>query len=192
MFDVLIRRWWIVALRGVIAMALGVALFGARVETLWLLATFFGVIALADGVFAAGAGLAVGWMPMFLQGIIGLTIGLFALAFPDAVDLWFIPLVVAWAAVTGLLGLVAVAGLRRLGRPSMAAGEWLLGIHAVLSLAFAVVFAWRPGIGSLTGLVGAYALASGAALLAFAFDVRHWPAGIVVSSRPVPAGGKAS
>lgn len=191
MFDVLIRRWWIVAMRGLVAVMLGVALFTARVETLWWLVSFFGILALADGVFAVGAGLAVGWMPIFLEGVAGLLVGLFVLAFPDAVQLWFIQLVVAWAIVMGLLGLIATAGLRRVVRRSMVVGEWMLAAHAVVSIAFGVVFAWHPGLGSLTGLIGAYAIVSGVILFVFALNVRHWPVGLVVG-RAEPSPGVIS
>ena len=191
MFDVLIRRWWIVAARGVVAIGLGAALFIARVETLGVLVSFFGGIALADGVFAAGAGLAIGWMPLFLEGVVGLTIGAFTMLFPDAVDLWFVPLIVLWAIVTGGLGGMAAGGLRRVARPSMVAGERLLIGYAVLSVAFGLIFAWRPGLGALTGLVGSYALVSGVLLVAFALNVRHWPTALV-SSDAVTLGAPAS
>ena len=174
MFDELIRRWWILAGRGVVAIAFGVALFTARVETLGLLVGLFGVFALADGIFTVGAGLAVGWLLLFLEGIIGMAVGLFTFLYPPATQLWFIQLVVLWAVATGVLELVGAFRLVKLGKGGMTTGSWLLGLFGASSLAFGALMALRPELGSLTGLLGAYALVSGVLLVLLAFNVRTW------------------
>ena len=175
MFDELIRRWWIVAARGIVAVALGVALFGARVETLGWLVSLFGVFAFADGVFTAGAGLSVGWLPLFLEGVVGMGVGVFTFLMPEATQLWFVQLVVAWAIVTGVLELIGVVRLRRVAQGAMVLGEWLFALSGVVSVLFGIVFAVRPGLGDLTGLLGVYAIVSGALLLVIAMNVRAWP-----------------
>jgi uncharacterized membrane protein HdeD (DUF308 family) len=175
MFDELIRRWWIVAARGLVAVGFGVALFVARAEALGLLVSLFGVFALADGVFTIGAGLAVGWMPVFLEGIVGAVIGIFTFVYPPATLVLFIQFIVLWALVTGILELLGVLRLRRVAIGTMVLGEWLLALSGLASIAFGVVFALRPGTGELTGLVGGYAVLSGALLLLLALNVRRWP-----------------
>jgi uncharacterized membrane protein HdeD (DUF308 family) len=132
------------------------------------------VLALADGIFAAGAGLAVGWMPLFLEGVIGMAVGVFTYVLPDAVRLWFVPLVVVWAMLTGVLALLGAEGLHRRA-PAATLGAGLLGLQGVASIVFGLLFSVRPALGNLTGIVGAYALVSGAALVAFALNVRTWP-----------------
>jgi uncharacterized membrane protein HdeD (DUF308 family) len=174
MFEELTRRWWIVAARGLVSVLVGVGLFTARIETLWMLVSWFGVLALADGIFAAGAGLAIGWMPIFLEGVLGMLVGAFTYIFPDAVRLWFVPLVVAWAIVTGALALLGALGLHRRA-PAEIVGAWLLGLDGLVSIVFALLFSVRPALGNLTGIVGAYALVSGGLLVAFAMNARTWP-----------------
>ena len=171
MLEELIRRWWIVAARGLALAVVGLALLTARVETLWILVTGFGVVAVADGVFAAGAGLAVGWLPMFLEGTVGIAIGVFTLILPEAVRLWFVPLVVGWAVSTGLLALLSAQGLRRRA-PAASLGVWLLALHGLASIVFGLLFAVRPAFGHLTAIIAAYALIAGLLLFAFAVTVR--------------------
>ena len=60
MFDELVRRWWIVAARGVVSVLFGVAAFVAPEATLTWLVKLFGLFALADGLFTMGAGLEIG------------------------------------------------------------------------------------------------------------------------------------
>ena len=83
MFDELVRRWWIVAARGVVSVAFGIAAFVAPDRTLSLLFSLFGLFALADGVFTMGAGLAVSWLSLFLEGFVGSAVGLLTLFFPS-------------------------------------------------------------------------------------------------------------
>ena len=51
MFDELIRRWWIVAARGIVAVAFGIATFLAPEQTLVMLVSLFGVFALLSLLF---------------------------------------------------------------------------------------------------------------------------------------------
>jgi uncharacterized membrane protein HdeD (DUF308 family) len=175
MFDELIRRWWIVAGRGLVAVALGVALLVSRVEALGVLVSLFGVFALADGLFTAGVGLSVGWLPVFLEGVVGIAVGVFTFVYPPTIDSWFIELIVLWAVVTGVLELVGVQRLRRVAQGGMVLGEWLVGLSGAASVAFGVLFGLRPDIGALTGLLGVYAVVSGGLLIALAANVRTWP-----------------
>jgi len=175
MFDELIRRWWIVAARGAIAVALGVALFVTRVTALGFLVGLFGVFAFGDGLFTAGAGLAVGWLPVFLEGVVGMGVGAFTFLYPPATELWFVQLIVLWAVITGVLELIGVLRLRRVAHGTMVMGEWLLALSGVASVAFGVVFALRPDLGALTGVLGVYGIVSGALLLMLALNVRRWP-----------------
>ncbi len=175
MLDELTRRWWIVAARGVTAVLIGLALFVARVETLGLLVSFFGVLAIADGIFVAGAGLAVDWLALFLEGIAGISVGGFTFLYPAAAELWFVPLIVAWAVVMGSFELIAMTVLYRRARGSMSAGGQLMGALGVISILFGLGFGLRPDVGALTGTLGAYALVSGVLLTAIGLNVRTWP-----------------
>jgi uncharacterized membrane protein HdeD (DUF308 family) len=53
---VLVRNWWVLALRGVVAILLGLAAFILPGITLAVLIALFGAYALIDGVLAIVAG----------------------------------------------------------------------------------------------------------------------------------------
>jgi uncharacterized membrane protein HdeD (DUF308 family) len=176
MFDELIRRWWIVAARGTVAVLFGVAAFVAPEKTLALLVSLFGLFALADGIFTMGAGLSLSWLSLFLEGVVGGAVGLLTIFYPAAAQLWFIYLIVAWAFVTGALEILGALRLRHVVNGPMIRGEWLLGVSGVLSLAFGGLVSAQSEAGpeALIWIIGAYAVASGGLLLALGFNIRHW------------------
>src|SRR4051794_24047551 len=112
MFDVLVRRWWIVAARGAVSLVFGIAAFLAPDQTMALLVSLFGLFALADGLFTMGAGLAVNWLSLFLEGFVGGAIGLLTLFFPSTNGFWLVPLIATYAIVTGGLELVGAIRFR--------------------------------------------------------------------------------
>ena len=177
MFEQLINRWWIVAGRGIVAVAFGVMALLAPDKTLAFLVSLFGIFALADGVFTIGAGLASNWFTLFLEGVVGGAVGLLTFFFPVAATLWFVYLIAAWAFVTGALALTGAYSLRQSVNGPFVKGEWLLGVTGLLSLVFGVVVAMQSGtdVAPFMWTLGTYALLSGALLVALALNIRTWP-----------------
>lgn len=176
MFDELVRRWWMVAARGAVSVAFGIAAFVAPDHTLALLISLFGLFALADGVFTMGAGLASNWMSLFLEGFIGLAVGLVTLFAPQSfVEMWLVPNIAAYAIITGGLELAGALRLRGDAKGSMVQGDWLLGANGTFSLAFGLMLLFvQFSPETLIALLGGFALVSGVMLLAFAVNVRSW------------------
>ena len=176
MFDELIGRWWIVAARGIVAVAFGVATFLAPQQTLVLLVSLFGVFAFADGFFTIGAGLSLNWLSLFLQGVVGGGVGLLTLFYRPAAEMWFVYFIMAWAFSTGGLELIGALRLRRLVNGDMAKGEWLLGASGVLSLLFGGLVAVQSDASGapFVWVIGGYAIVSGGLLLALALNIRNW------------------
>jgi uncharacterized membrane protein HdeD (DUF308 family) len=191
MFDELVRRWWIVAARGAVSVAFGVAAFLAPDRTMAVLVSLFGLFALADGVFTMGAGLSVNWLSLFLEGFVGGAIGLLTLFFPSTNGFWLVPLIATYAIVTGALELIGSRSLLRQARGAMILGHRMLAVSGAISLGFGVLFfagsEMAPASFGTTMqiyMVGGFALVSGLLLLAFALNVRGWRAAL---GRPVPA-----
>ena len=177
MFDELVRRWWIVAARGAVSLVFGIWAFLAPDQTMAWLLRLFGLIALADGLFTIGAGLAVGWMSLFLEGFVGIAVGIVTLFAPTAfTELWLVVNIAAYAVVTGGIELAGALRLRQQARGTMVRGDWLLGVNGAISLLFGVVLFLNTAVGpsTLITMLGAFALASGILLIAFAFNVRGW------------------
>jgi uncharacterized membrane protein HdeD (DUF308 family) len=177
MFDQLISRWWIVAARGILAVAFGIMAFLAPDRTLGVLVSLFGIFALADGFFTIGAGLALAWLTLFLEGVVGGAIGVLTLLNPVAAELWFVYLIVAWAFVTGVLELSGAFSLRKSVGGPLARGEWLLAASGVLSVLFGIAVAAGSSADVIRFMwtVGGYAVLSGLLLLALALNIRTWP-----------------
>jgi uncharacterized membrane protein HdeD (DUF308 family) len=174
MLSSLTRNWWLLALRGTLAVILGAVAFASPGITLQALVLVFGVYAFADGVLMFGFGLVAAgqheqsW-PLVLGGIVGIALGVLAFAQPGAVALAVVYLVGAWAIVTGLLEVVAAIRLRE-----VISTEWLMGLSGALSVLFGVVVLFQPSSGALAlvYLFGFYAILAGISQITLGFRLR--------------------
>jgi uncharacterized membrane protein HdeD (DUF308 family) len=185
MLDQLVRHWWALALRGVLAILFGLIAFAWPGITLIVLVLLFGAYAFIDGLFAlfAAAGAAERherWGSLLFEGVAGIAAGIVALVWPGMTALVLIYLMAVWAIVTGIFEIAAAVRLRHL-----ISGEWLLGLGGVLSVLLGVLLLAMPGAGLLAWvwLVGAYAVLFGILLLALAFRLRSLGSGREHSSR---------
>lgn len=174
MLEQICRHWWIMALRGVVAILFGVIAFCQPTITLVALVWLWGSYALVDGVFTLFASIRAAeqgrrWGMLLLEGIFGIAAGIIAFAWTGITAVTLLYLVAAWAIVTGIFEIAAAIGLRRLIR-----GEWLLGLSGVLSVLMGVLLIAKPGAGLIAAvwMIGAYAVLSGITLLALAFRLR--------------------
>jgi uncharacterized membrane protein HdeD (DUF308 family) len=171
----LTRTWWILAVRGLVAVVFGLlALIWPEITVLTLVLVF-GAYALVDGLFAlvaavrgrqlAGGGR--GWL--VLEGLLGVGAGIVALVWPDITALALLWVIAFWAVLTGVLEIVAAVRLRRL-----LDNEWLLVVAGFLSIVFGLILMiWpREGAVGLVWLIGIYAIAFGIVLLGLAFRLR--------------------
>ena len=175
MIVVLAHNWWTLALRGLFAILFGLAAFAWPGITLGALVFLFGAYALADGIFAvieavAGPPHGTAWWELLVEGLVGIGIGVLTFAWPGKTALVLLYLIAAWAVMTGIFEIAAAIRLRREIR-----GEWALALSGVLSVLLGVALVAAPGAGALAmiWLIGAYAVAFGALLLALAFNLRR-------------------
>src|SRR2546430_4873241 len=135
---------WLLALRGVIAIAFGVLAIAWPGLTVVVLALLFGAYVLVDGVVTLVGAFrrredAPRLLARILIGLLGVAAGLVALLWPDITALVLVILVGAWAVVTGILGIVAAAQL---------SGGWLLIVVGVASLIAGVLIMLNPRAGA--------------------------------------------
>jgi uncharacterized membrane protein HdeD (DUF308 family) len=170
------RNWWLLVLRGVMAILFGLAAF-LMPGIAWLsLILLFGVYAVMDGVFAMLSGLISSkysprWWVFLLEGIISVAAGVIALLRPDLAGTVLILLIAAWAVLTGILEIVAAIRLRR-----EITTEWMLGFGGFVSIVLGFVLFLQPAAGGLiiTLMIGAYALIFGVLLVVLGFRLRKW------------------
>lgn len=134
MFPVLCQRWWMLLLRGVAFILLGIMAIVWPQITLYSLMIVYGAIALADGL----AGIAIGlggagqgriWWPMVLLGLLALAAGVTAIAYPGLTAVVLLWIIAVSAIVRGVLEIVAAIALRK-----ELDDEWVLALSGVLSL----------------------------------------------------------
>jgi uncharacterized membrane protein HdeD (DUF308 family) len=176
MVIVLARNWWALVLRGLFAVLFGIMALAWPGITLGALVLLYGAYALADGVFAIAAVMAgrTGgrpWWSLLVEGLVGIAVGIMTFAWPGITALVLLYLIAAWAFVTGIFEIVAAIRLREEIR-----GEWLLALSGILSILFGLALVVYPGAGALAvvWLIGAYAIAFGALLIALGFRLWSW------------------
>jgi uncharacterized membrane protein HdeD (DUF308 family) len=168
----LARNWWAVGVRGVLAVAFGLAVLALPPPTLASLVVWFATYLAADGIFAILAATWAArrgerWPLLIYEGATNLAVAGGVLAWNAVAIAPFFRLASIWAVVTGALLLAAA---RRL---SLSHGRLLLAIAGALSAAWgALVAAWGPSSESVPAttewwLIG-YALPFAAVLMALA------------------------
>lgn len=174
----LARNWWVVCLRGVVGIVVGVLAFAAPVAVAVSLTLLFAAYLLADGVLALIAAVRAAeghrrWGALAAEAVLSLIMGVLIWAFPGGAVFGFVLAVAAWALVSGALLLAAAF------EPRHAAGRVWMVLAGLVSVAWSVALVVAPLLGAvvLTWWLGAYALLFGVALLVLGFSLRrHAPA----------------
>ena len=171
----LVRNWWLVALRGLIAVLLGLYAFVWPGVALAVLVVLFGAFTLIHGFFTVW--LAVGerrqsqrWWMLLIEGLVSIAVGVITFVWPAVTVLVLLSLIAIWASLTGLLEIVTA-----LWRWRTLKHEWPLLLVGAISLFLGLILLFRPAVGvlALLWLFGVYAIIYGMVLLVFAFRLRN-------------------
>lgn len=161
----------LLALRGLLAVVVGVMVLAWPEITLLVLAFLFAAWVFVDGIgFIASAVDARGsrrWWYL-LAGVVGIIAGVAAAVWPGVTVLVLVMWAGAWALVTGVLEMAAAT--REEG-----SARWLSVLAGGLSVVAGLVLLLLPGVGALTlaTVLGVYALAAGVCLLWAAWQARR-------------------
>jgi uncharacterized membrane protein HdeD (DUF308 family) len=167
-------NWWVLVLRGVVAILFGALAF------LWpglawiVVVASFAAFALVDGVLAiaaatSGHGQGRQWWALILQGLLGISAGVLTLIWPDVTELALLFFIAYWSMATGTFAVVTAIRLRKEIR-----GEWTLALSGVLSILFGLVMVILPVAGAvaIAWLIGFYSIVFGVLLLSLGFRLR--------------------
>src|SRR3954452_225815 len=113
MLETLTRHWWILAVRGALAVLFGLLALIWPGITVLALVLLFGAYALVDGVMALYTALfdrgrrggRAGWL--VLEGVAGVLAAIGAVVWPGITALALLYLIAAWALVTGVAEILA-------------------------------------------------------------------------------------
>lgn len=169
------RYWWVLVLRGMLALLFGLAAVLWPGLTLTTLVLLFGAYALVDGVFAVITGIRHSdeqerrWS-VLLEGVVGVIAGVLTFLWPDITALALLSIIAVWAVITGVLELAAAIRLRK-----VIVGEWMLALSGIASIIFGLLLIAFPGSGvlALIWLIGGYAIVFGVLLIGVGFRVRR-------------------
>ena len=168
------RSWWLILLRGVVAILFGILALRHPGVTLAVLVLWFGVYALVDGAFSVFGAIA-GWRHredrwlLLLEGLIGIGAGIVTLQAPGITAVALLFFMAAWALATGVLRIIGAIRLRR-----EISGEFWLILSGIAAVVFAFLVMERPAAGALAmvWMIGWFALLMGATLVLLAFKLR--------------------
>ncbi len=173
---ILSRNWWLVLLRGLIAIGFGILVWIQPEISLRMLIMLFAVFSLTDGVLEIGIAIAGrDWLEqkwvLIIRGLLGIGLGILTILRPDVTAMALLFYISIWAIAGGVLDIVTGIRLRK-----EMTGEWLLILGGIMTVAFgALLIAW-PSEGALAvlWLIGTYATIFGALLIGLAFRMRSF------------------
>ena len=177
MSETLLRSWWLLGLRGAIAVLFGVSAIlwpAITLVTLGALFTAFALLAGAVWIFGAVRHRAADqrWWVLLLLGAFSVGAGVVAALHPALTIVALILLIGANAVVSGVLDIIVAVQMRKYMK-----GELLLMLSGAASVLFGLLVLLFPtgaGALALAWVTGAHAIMTGALLLALAFQVRTW------------------
>jgi uncharacterized membrane protein HdeD (DUF308 family) len=162
----LMRNWWMMGIRGVVALAFGGAVLAWPRTDFGAVVFLFGCYALIDGIVTLAAALRVAgrtleaW-PLALEGLVSVVLGGLVFAWP-IIPSPDIRLIAFWGLATGVVELAIAVRL-----PRDDAAHWFFGTAAVSSLFLAIYLYALPYAANsvVARALGVYALIFGAAVL---------------------------
>jgi uncharacterized membrane protein HdeD (DUF308 family) len=170
------RNWWMLLLRGIIAITFGILAWVAPRASIAALVLLFGAYVLVDGVLGVVTAISgrkehESWWALLLWGCIGVGVGILTFVAPGVTAMVLLFYIAIWAIGTGVLEIVTAIRLRK-----ELTGEWLLVLGGLVSVLFGVILMAHPGAGALAliWLIGMYAVVFGILLVALAFRVRNF------------------
>jgi uncharacterized membrane protein HdeD (DUF308 family) len=167
-FDLGTRRWWLVTLRGLLALAAGVVSIARPLTVAAALVLFFGAWIFIDGVMALISSLSGRRVWHFvLGGLLGIGLGLLIITMPRLSLTLFYVMSAAWAISRGITEIV-------LGSRIGGGGQLILTTLGILAclLGLALLFLPLPGLIAIGFWFGLYAIAHGVLFIVLSFQLR--------------------
>lgn len=171
----MVKNWWLIVLRGFIALVLGIAILAmeATVAAAFLV-LFLGCYALVDGLFALVIGLVNrpphkdrGWL--IAEGAIGILAGIGILVAPLLAAVFLMYFIAFWAIMTGIMEVV-FAAVQWKHIPE----AWMVLVYGILSVLVGALILVNVLAGALliVIMIGIYLIFFGTVLIALGFAVK--------------------
>jgi len=170
--DAYAKNWWVLLVRGLLALLFGTMAFAWPGPTLMALVLLYGAYALVDGMTALSVGVTARVWWLVLSGLAGVAVGIGTFFFPGITAIALFYLIAGWAITRGIFEIIAAIELRHEIR-----GGWALVLGGIFSIVFGLLFLAypAPGVLALVWLIRAYSMVFGAVMIVLAFLLRGLP-----------------
>ena len=174
--------WWLVLIRGILAVVFGVLALALPTVALLALVFTFAAYAIVDGIANIAHSFRVrgqdarwGWL--LAQGIVSVIAGIVAFIFPLTAGfvfgLWALVIIGIYAIMMGISGIPASASIAAGGSRVLGYVLAILSIVAGIVILIVAVVSPLAGILNLIWLVGVYAIIFGVLLIVLAIQARR-------------------
>jgi uncharacterized membrane protein HdeD (DUF308 family) len=171
------RIWWLVLLRGILALLLGILLFTNTAATLTVIMMFLGAYWLVDGMFIITASIHgrkqnASWGWGIFVGILSILAGLVILLHPMLSAVFtttFLAYFVGFMIlISGISSIVTGFQLRK------TSGEWMMILGGILAVLLGVLLLFNPILSAmmLVFMLGAFSIVGGIVLIILSFRIR--------------------
>jgi len=164
------KYWWVFTLRGVIAIAFGLASLLWPALTLGVMVLLFGLFALFEGgltiVTSFKKGDEKGGWTLLIEGLAGLLVcvivllgsSIGAMLWPRVAAVMLVYYIAGWAILAGLFKILTAFRIRKEVK-----GEWILGLSGLISILVGLILIFRPeaGVLAVAWLIGIFAIILG-------------------------------
>ena len=168
--------WWLVLLRGILAILFGLFALFAPGTALLALVFVFAAYAILDGVTALVVGIRhrgddPHWVWHVVQGVVSVLAGIIAFVWPGVTVLAILFVIAFWSIVGGIAEIVESFMMRKRGVDGWG---WMLAAGIVSVLFGVVLLAWpQAALITLLWLVGVYAIVFGVIIIVWAVRLRR-------------------
>ncbi|HMT11539.1 MAG TPA: DUF308 domain-containing protein [Ignavibacteria bacterium] len=163
------KSWWLVTVRGVLALLFGLLALFSPYIVIFSLITFFAFFAIISGFFIltlAFLGETDNKGLRILEGLIFLGAGIVVSALGGIMIF-----IAAWAILSGLIQIIGAIKLRK-----VISNEWFMILNGVISVLFGIVLAGNlvTGAGVMLMIFGAFAILSGIFTIILSFKIKSY------------------
>jgi len=185
------RAWWSLVIRGILALVLGILILVKPFDSIAAFALVVAVWALVAGITEIVHAIDLkpffsSWWMLLLGGLISAAFGVAALYYYPGLSLAFaVTWFSFWLGLSGILGIAGSLQQKKLGLPWGGVFAW-----GLLSLVASIACWVSPPatLGAIMGLIAAFAILGGIALLVGAFKLKSMEQDVKQAVRqPSPA-----
>lgn len=172
MLEKIQKKWWLLLLRGILAIVFGIIALTSPGIVLITLLFYFGFVAVFSGIFLIIEGIAVkdGDRGIhILEGILSILFGILFIAKPGFVISFVMYFIAFWAITGGIMQIIYAIRLRK-----EITNEWMAIFNGVITLIFGILVLTNifAGASTFVMLFGVFALISGFLLIGLSFKVK--------------------